>query len=87
MKKMKRETEPFTAMGVAAYAMMQSLVTGMVQTDRKEAAMAILDNASEWLFEKENFKRSTRMKQAHERLRNLQQQLELLGKNPAGPMQ
>ena len=81
-----QKDEPFTAMGVAAYALMQGLVTGMVQTGQKEAALAILDNACDWLAQ-DTFVHSTKMQQAHEQLRKLREQLVLLGHKPGGAVQ
>jgi hypothetical protein len=84
--KTERDRPPFTGMGIAAYAMMHTLLSAMVNAGQGKEALIILDGAKEWLS-KEGFDRSSHMREARKSLANVEKTIRLQAQKPKGLVQ
>ncbi len=74
--------EPFEGMGMAAFALITSMLTGMVKAGDGDAALGIVAAAGEYLS-KPGFDKSSAMAPARDRLASVEKALKLLVEPPA----
>ena len=73
--------EPFEGMGVAAFALVTSMLTGMVKAGDGDAALGIVAAADGYLS-KPGFDKSAAMASARDRLASVERALKLLVQPP-----
>jgi hypothetical protein len=73
----KQDDNPVPGLGPAAYAMMIGMITNMVETGRRDEALAILENARNWL-DQGTFQHSTPLRSARKVLQQYEEKIRLL---------